>query len=147
MNSNAARFCCYQPHYVKTFCKVHDFSSHVLHDDIFSSLCIFSACPVLNEEKINLYRALDISSICIALSFHPMFFIIGYAQRLCFMTGPQDHGWCFGYTCQKRISTFYAIVATNTNFDIFFTGSVPEILRFHLLNVDDTTAGVRIAVW
>ncbi len=26
------------------------------------------------------------------------------------INGPQDHGWCNGYTCQERISTFNAIV-------------------------------------
>ncbi|KAH3704515.1 hypothetical protein DPMN_079571 [Dreissena polymorpha] len=28
------------------------------------------------------------------------------------INGPQDHGWCSGYTCRKRISTFMALVAT-----------------------------------
>jgi hypothetical protein len=28
------------------------------------------------------------------------------------INGPQDHGWCAGYTCQKRISTFQAIAAS-----------------------------------
>ena len=23
------------------------------------------------------------------------------------INGPQDHGWCAGYTCQKRLSTFH----------------------------------------
>ena len=27
------------------------------------------------------------------------------------INGPQDHGWCDGYTCQERLSTFHAIVA------------------------------------
>ena len=27
------------------------------------------------------------------------------------INGPADHGWCDGYTCQMRISTFYALVA------------------------------------
>jgi hypothetical protein len=26
------------------------------------------------------------------------------------LNGPMDHGWCSGYTCQKRISTFWGIV-------------------------------------
>lgn len=38
------------------------------------------------------------------------------------LNGPQDHGWCFGYTCQERISTFYAIVATARNYSVYFTG-------------------------
>jgi len=60
--------------------------------------------------------------------------------------GPQDHGWCLGYTCQKRISTFYTIVATGKSFNIFFTGYAPRKLRFHLLNVDDSSS-LRVAVW
>ena len=33
----------------------------------------------------------------------------GYVDLI---NGPQDHGWCSGYTCRKRISTFMALVAT-----------------------------------
>lgn len=28
------------------------------------------------------------------------------------INGPQDHGWCRGYTCRKRLSTFPALVIT-----------------------------------
>ena len=28
------------------------------------------------------------------------------------INGPQDHGWCSGYTCRKRLSTFQALVAS-----------------------------------
>ena len=31
----------------------------------------------------------------------------GYVDLL---NGPKDHGWCSGYTCRKRLSTFPAIV-------------------------------------
>ena len=27
------------------------------------------------------------------------------------INGPQDHGWCLGYTCQKRLSTFPMLVS------------------------------------
>lgn len=27
------------------------------------------------------------------------------------VNGPQDHGWCMGYTCQKRLSTFPLVMA------------------------------------
>ena len=33
----------------------------------------------------------------------------GYVDLI---NGPQDHGWCFGYTCRKRLSTFQALVIT-----------------------------------
>ena len=36
------------------------------------------------------------------------------------INGPQDHGWCFGYTCQKRISTFPMIVASGMDLLINF---------------------------
>ncbi|XP_076825620.1 fibrocystin-L-like isoform X2 [Clavelina lepadiformis] len=60
--------------------------------------------------------------------------------------GPQDHGWCFGYTCQKRISTFYTIVATGHHYDVYFTGYAPKKLRLTLLNVDDDIT-LRVAIW
>ena len=33
----------------------------------------------------------------------------GYVDLI---NGPQDHGWCSGYTCRLRLSTFMALVAT-----------------------------------
>lgn len=32
------------------------------------------------------------------------------------INGPQDHGWCSGYTCRKRVSTFMSLVATGEIF-------------------------------
>ncbi|XP_068189914.1 fibrocystin-L-like [Antennarius striatus] len=52
------------------------------------------------------------------------------------INGPQDHGWCSGYTCQERLSLFHAIVATGHKFDIFFTGTSPQKLRLMMLNAD-----------
>ena len=28
------------------------------------------------------------------------------------VNGPMDHGWCAGYTCQKRLSIFPVVIAT-----------------------------------
>ncbi|CAF1678009.1 unnamed protein product, partial [Adineta ricciae] len=33
------------------------------------------------------------------------------------INGPQDHGWCNGYTCQKRISTFMALIESHHHYD------------------------------
>ena len=52
------------------------------------------------------------------------------------INGPQDHGWCFGYTCQKRISTFYALVQDNRNYDVYLSSTPPNRLRFRLVNSD-----------
>ena len=50
--------------------------------------------------------------------------------------GPQDHGWCAGYTCQRRLSLFHSIVALGKSYEVYFTGTSPQNLRLMLLNVD-----------
>ncbi|XP_030002867.1 PKHD1 like 1, tandem duplicate 2 [Sphaeramia orbicularis] len=55
----------------------------------------------------------------------------GYVDLI---NGPQDHGWCNGYTCQKRVSLFHSIIATGQSFDVFFTGVSPQKLRLMMLN-------------
>uniref|UniRef100_UPI00398F2CC2 PKHD1 like 1, tandem duplicate 1 n=1 Tax=Pristiophorus japonicus TaxID=55135 RepID=UPI00398F2CC2 len=62
------------------------------------------------------------------------------------INGPQDHGWCSGYTCQKRISLFHGIVATNKSYDLYFTSTSPQNLRLMLLNTDDSRA-VGLAIY
>jgi hypothetical protein len=48
------------------------------------------------------------------------------------MNGGQDHGWCFGYTCLKRLSTFHATVAMGKRYQLDFSGTNPGHLRYHL---------------
>uniref|UniRef100_A0A8B9H868 Polycystic kidney and hepatic disease 1 (autosomal recessive)-like 1 n=1 Tax=Astyanax mexicanus TaxID=7994 RepID=A0A8B9H868_ASTMX len=67
----------------------------------------------------------------------------GYIDLL---NGPQDHGWCSGYTCQKRVSLFHSIVATNKSYDVFFTSTSPQKLRLMLLNAKPTES-VVVAVF
>ncbi|XP_024153621.1 PKHD1 like 1, tandem duplicate 1 isoform X2 [Oryzias melastigma] len=55
----------------------------------------------------------------------------GYVDLI---NGPQDHGWCAGYTCQKRVSLFHGIIATGHSFDVFFTSVSPQKLRLMMLN-------------
>ena len=50
--------------------------------------------------------------------------------------GPQDHGWCAGYTCQRRLSLFHSIVALGKSYEVYFTGTSPQNLRLMLLNAD-----------
>ncbi|KAM7075197.1 fibrocystin-L isoform 16-T18 [Molossus nigricans] len=57
----------------------------------------------------------------------------GYVDLI---NGPQDHGWCAGYTCQRRLSLFHSIVALNKSYEVYFTGTSPQNLRLMLLNVD-----------
>jgi hypothetical protein len=49
------------------------------------------------------------------------------------INGPQDHGWCFGYTCQKKISTFLSLIVSNHSYDIYLTATPPNKLRFRII--------------
>eukprot|EP00058_Branchiostoma_floridae_P028596 XP_002614087.1 hypothetical protein BRAFLDRAFT_118430 [Branchiostoma floridae] len=46
----------------------------------------------------------------------------------------ESHEWCGGYSCNKRISTFWGIVATEKDYLIHFSGVSPQNLRLQLLN-------------
>ncbi|XP_068250283.1 fibrocystin-L-like [Palaemon carinicauda] len=59
----------------------------------------------------------------------------GYVDLL---NGPMDQGWCFGYTCQERISTFYSIIASGYTYEVAMTSTPPQVIRFHLLHSDPT---------
>ena len=54
------------------------------------------------------------------------------------LNGPQDHGWCGGYTCQERISTFYGIVATGMVYTMGLTSTNPQNMALHLLNANSS---------
>ena len=41
-----------------------------------------------------------------------------------------DHGWCAGYTCQKRLSTFWTYVETGFDYSLDFTGTPSKMMRF-----------------
>ncbi|KAK3107766.1 hypothetical protein FSP39_021797 [Pinctada imbricata] len=62
------------------------------------------------------------------------------------INGPQDHGWCSGYTCRKRLSTFPIIVASGKNYLIHYTSTSPQDTRFMLLNSNSSHA-VRLSIW
>ena len=61
-------------------------------------------------------------------------------------------GWCTYFTCLKRLSTFYTIVALGTEYHLWFTGSNPGHFRFHLLNTiggtsDHPGEGIKLSIW
>lgn len=58
------------------------------------------------------------------------------------LNGPMDNGWCGGYTCQERISTFYGIVAAGANYVVGLTSTNPQKFAMHLLNSNDQEAVV-----
>ncbi|XP_064634221.1 fibrocystin-L-like [Lineus longissimus] len=59
-------------------------------------------------------------------------------QYVDLLNGPMDHGWCSGYTCQKRISTFWAVAPLGKCIKIFFSSTAPQKLRLRLLDVTAT---------
>lgn len=67
----------------------------------------------------------------------------GYVSLL---NGPMDHGWCLGYTCQERVSTFFGIIATERNYSLYFSSTEPQKIRFHLLDVGKDEV-VRISLF
>ncbi|KAM4540003.1 PKHD1 like 1, tandem duplicate 1 [Odontesthes bonariensis] len=67
----------------------------------------------------------------------------GYVDLI---NGPQDHGWCAGYTCQKRVSLFHSIMATGHAYDVFFTSVSPQKLRLMMLN-SDPSESVLVSVF
>ena len=62
------------------------------------------------------------------------------------INGPQDHGWCSGYTCQKRISTFLALITANRSYDIYLSSTPPNQLRFRIINADSSFK-VRLSMY
>ena len=77
---------------------------------------------------------------------------IGNGDYTDLINGPMDHGWCTSYTCLKRLSTFFTVVASGTNYTIWLSSTAPSRIRFHLLNSDDessteTPGSVLIKIW
>eukprot|EP00735_Rhodelphis_limneticus_P009645 TRINITY_DN2840_c1_g2::TRINITY_DN2840_c1_g2_i1::g.6132::m.6132 TRINITY_DN2840_c1_g2::TRINITY_DN2840_c1_g2_i1::g.6132 ORF type:complete len:2077 (-),score=567.85,sp/Q86WI1/PKHL1_HUMAN/31.35/0.0,sp/Q86WI1/PKHL1_HUMAN/29.80/3e-30,G8/PF10162.4/8.7e-26,Beta_helix/PF13229.1/3.9,Beta_helix/PF13229.1/2.6,Beta_helix/PF13229.1/0.35,DUF1049/PF06305.6/0.19 TRINITY_DN2840_c1_g2_i1:1087-7215(-) len=62
------------------------------------------------------------------------------------INGPMDHGWCSFFTCQKRLSTFFTVVAPGHNYTWYYTSTAPKMTRFHLLHANETQ-GVQLAVF
>ena len=54
------------------------------------------------------------------------------------LNGPQDNGWCGGYTCQERISTFFGVVAAGQHYSIGLTSTNPQRMAVRLLNAAES---------
>ena len=63
------------------------------------------------------------------------------------LNGPMDNGWCGGYTCQERISTFYGIVAAGLKYVVGLTSTNPQNFGMHLLNSNDDEAVVLCIIY
>lgn len=72
--------------------------------------------------------------------------ILSDNKYLDLINGPQDNHWCGGYSCMKRISTFYSLVAANKSYDIYLTATPPSQIRFRILDAD-TTFKIRLSLY
>jgi len=62
------------------------------------------------------------------------------------INGPQDHGWCHGYTCQERVSMFQTVVNEGGHFEVHMTSYNPQKTRLMLLN-SRANESVRLAIY
>lgn len=92
-------------------------------------------CPNVTDYRMLIIESMDPDTETRRLSPVAIMSDNGYIDLI---NGPQDHGWCNGYTCQKRISTFMAIVQGRNHYDIYLTSTTPNHMRFRLLNADST---------
>lgn len=53
------------------------------------------------------------------------------------LNGPKNLGWCGHYSCLERLSTYFAIVAQNITYQLSFTGSSPQSMRFFNHRADE----------
>ena len=60
------------------------------------------------------------------------------------LNGPQDQGWCDGYTCQERISTFYGVVAAGRDYQVGLTSTNPQQFRVVLLHAQEDLSLIHI---
>lgn len=88
-------------------------------------------CPNTTDYRMLIIESMDADTETRRLSPVAVMSDNGYLDLI---NGPQDHGWCNGYTCQKRISTFMALVESGRHYDIYLTSTTPNHMRFRLLN-------------
>ena len=62
------------------------------------------------------------------------------------INGPQDHGWCHGYTCQERVSMFQMLMNMGRHYDLYTTSYNPQKTRLMILNADEEDV-VRVAIY
>ena len=82
-----------------------------------ASTCIYQSswqmyyCPNITDYRMLIIESMDSDTETRRLSPVAIMSDNGYIDLI---NGPQDHGWCNGYTCQKRISTFMSLIQSAT---------------------------------
>jgi len=58
------------------------------------------------------------------------------------INGPQDHGWCNGYSCGTRISTFMALIESRHQYLIYLSSTQPNDIRFRIINANTSIVNI-----
>merc|ERR1712013_586049 len=90
-------------------------------------------CHDLNH-RLMILESMDIDTLDRRLSPVAVLANPGPDGYIDLINGPQDWSCCFGYACQKRVSNFYSIVATNMMYEIQLTSTPPIHMRYRLKN-------------
>lgn len=90
-------------------------------------------CPNTIDYRMLIIESMDTDTETRRLSPVAIMSDNGYIDLV---NGPQDHGWCNGYTCQKRISTFMSLIESQHAYEIYLSSTTPTQIRFRLLNSD-----------
>ena len=96
-------------------------------------------CPNTTDYRMLIIESMDSDTETRRLSPVAVMSDNGYIDLI---NGPQDHGWCNGYTCQKRISTFMSIIESKHRYDIYFSSTTPNHMRFRILNSDSSIVSI-----
>ncbi len=136
--------------------------SRIPTDDIYPRQGIPRSLDNIDDEETcdfntdwNMYICRDIEHIMLILeSLDPDTEVrrlspigIGSNGYINLINGPQDHGWCGGYTCQERISTFFSIVATQLHYVVALTSTNPQDFALYMLNARPDQAIVTCLIY
>lgn len=96
-------------------------------------------CPNTTDYRMLIIESMDSDTETRRLSPVAIMSDNGFIDLI---NGLQDHGWCNGYTCQKRISTFMSLIQSQHKYDIYLTSTTPNHMCFRLLNSDASIVNI-----
>ena len=86
------------------------------------------------DHRLLIIESMDIDTLDRRLSPVAVLANPGADGYIDLINGPQDFSCCFGYACQKRVSNFYSIIATNMMYEIHLTSTPPIHMRYRVKN-------------
>ncbi|CAF3091006.1 unnamed protein product [Rotaria socialis] len=58
------------------------------------------------------------------------------------INGPEDHGWCNGFSCGTRISTFMLLIESGHQYLIYLSSTQPNDMRFRIINSNASVVNI-----